>query len=241
MENKQNTENKKPDSPMVSDEEVKQELKEKIKKEKFRPYWTWYIFLICNVLVILGAAITWIVWTNNAESKYWVSTIVCNLVAIGGIAAFAIFEVKDLKLKLFHTQKKWSYFIIGSVCVFGAIIVISSVLGVLQPQHKGSGGVPIEIVCDFSVTAFLSLVAVGLYRYGRFHIDKDIFARKHGVIVKEQLEAEKSHEIERSKVDAMSKAEFDKLKEKIDMTPDHEKLGRAETSGMSHEKFDEDK
>ena len=120
------------------------------------------------------------------------------------------------------------------------IVIASSILVCSKlPIHKGINDLPIELVCNFAIGAGLSLVAIGLYRYGRFHIDKDIFARKHGVIIEEQIKAEKIHEENRSKVASMSEEEFKVYKDKIDTTPDHEKIGREASSGISHEKFDD--
>ena len=231
-------ENKEKDSLKANDKEVKERLNQEIKKEKFRPFWTWYIYLVCNVLIILGTAIGWILYQyGDVESRY-IPSLVCNLVSLGGIVVFMIYEAKDIKLKMFHTQKKWVYFIIASVCVYAIIIVLSSILCSL-PVTQGVNNTPIELVCAFAICAGLSLVDIGLYRYGRFHIDKDIFARKHGVLVKEKIEAEKVHEADREKVNQMSDEEFKKYKDKIDTTPEHEKIGREATSGISHDKFDD--
>ena len=93
MENKENKKETKKDSkPLVTDNEVQQELKEKMKKEKFKPYWTWYIFLLINVLVIIGTAACWIVFNYN-EQDYWIPTIACNIVALAGLVVFMIFEI----------------------------------------------------------------------------------------------------------------------------------------------------
>ena len=232
------TEEKNTNSLKASKKEVKERLKDEMRKEKFRPYWTWYIYLACNILVVLGAAISWIVYEWGSNDKCYIPTLVCNLVSLGGFVVFMIFEAKDIKLKMFHTKKKWIHFIIAGACVYAAIIIMTSLI-VAFPVVKTGNNLPLTLICSFAVSGGISLVDIGLYRYGRFHIDKDIFARKHGVIVKEQIEAEKVHEAERAKVDRMSDEEFKKYKEKIDTTPDHEKIGREATSGLSHEKFDD--
>ena len=227
----------KSESLQASDKEVKARLKDDMKKEKFRPFWTWYLYLVCNILIIVGTAVSWILYMYDKQDSTYIPVLVCNLISLGGFVAFMIFEAKDIKLKMFHTKKKWIYFIIASACVYAAIIIMSSLI-VAFPVVRVNN-LPITLICSFAISAGISLVDIGLYRYGRFHIDKDIFARKHGVVVKEQIEAEKVHEADRAKVDAMSNEEFKKYKDKIDTTPDHEKIGREATSGMRHDKFDD--
>ena len=124
--------------------------------------------------------------------------------------------------------------------MYAIIRIVSSILCSLGHVTEGANGVPIELVCAFTISAGLSLVDIGLYRYGRFHIDKDIFARKHGVAVKERIEAEKTHDADREMVNKMSDEEFKKYKDQIDTTPDHEKIGCEASSGISHEKFDDE-
>ena len=231
------TEEKKTDSLKANDKEVKERLRDEIKKEKFRPFWTWYLYLVCNILVILGAAISWILWMYGNKESIYIPVLVCNLVSLGGFVAFMIFEAKDVKLKIFHTKKKWIYFIIAGACIYAALVIMTSLIVAFPITEINK--VPVNLVCSFAISAGISLVDIGLYRYGRFHIDKDIFARKHGVMVKEQIEAEKVHAADREKVEKMSDEEFKKYRDKIDTTPDHEKIGREATSGLSHEKFDD--
>ena len=231
------TEEKKTDSLKANDKEVKERLRDEIKKEKFRPFWTWYLYLVCNILVILGTAISWILWMYGNKESIYIPVLVCNLVSLGGFVAFMIFEAKDVKLKIFHTKKKWIYFIIAGACIYAALVIMTSLIVAFPITEINK--VPVNLVCSFAISAGISLVDIGLYRYGRFHIDKDIFARKHGVMVKEQIEAEKVHEADRNKVNKMSDEEFKKYKDQIDTTPDHEKIGREATSGLSHEKFDD--
>ena len=225
------------DSLTATEDEVKERLRDEIKKEKFRPFWTWYLYLICNVLVIIGTAICWILYTYKSEANAYVPVLVCNLVSLAGFVVFMIFEAKDIKFKMFHTKKKWIYFIIAGAIVYADIIIMSSLIVAFPVVIVNN--LPVTYICSFAISAGLSLVDIGLYRYGRFHIDKDIFARKHGIMVKEQIEAEKIHEADRAKVDKMSSEEFKKYRDQIDTTPDHEKIGREATSGMSHEKFDD--
>ena len=133
----------------TSDKEVKDRLKDEMKKEKFRPFWTWYLYLICNVLVILGAAISWMVFQANpstSEINRLLPTLVCNIFSLGGFVAFTVFEARDIKYKLFHTKKKWVYFIIASACVYIAIVIVTFVLASLPVINTIVNNIPIEIV-----------------------------------------------------------------------------------------------
>jgi hypothetical protein len=50
--------------------------------------------------------------------------------------------------------------------------------------HPDQSTLPFALM--LGITAFLTLVSIGLYRYGKFRIEVVMYKRKHGEMVKEQ-------------------------------------------------------
>ena len=86
--------------------------------KSFKVYWTWYLFLISNVLVIIGAAIYLIVYFKYSPSadlsNTWLITVVFNLVSIVCMVFFSYYEIKEIAPLRVHTQWKWYKFIFAS-------------------------------------------------------------------------------------------------------------------------------
>ena len=52
-----------------TDKEINERLAEDVNREKFRVSYTYYIFLLCNFLVMLGVTISLIFTVNNNPDK----------------------------------------------------------------------------------------------------------------------------------------------------------------------------
>ena len=85
----------------------------------------------------------------------------------------------------------------------------------------------------------VSLIVVGIYRYGRFHIDKEIFQRKNGIYAEQEKLEKQKHEQSRQQIDQMSDAEFKKMRDKINSSSSTDYIGKKATSNLVDE-LDED-
>ena len=97
-------------------------------------------------------------------------------------------------------------------------------------------GWAIGLLCGCVV---VSLIVVGIYRYGRFHIDKEIFQRKNGIYAEQEKLEKQKHEQSRQQIDQMSDAEFKKMRDKINSLSSTDYIGKKATSNLVDE-LDED-
>lgn len=147
---------------------------------------TWYIFLAANVVMLLGCALTWILYTRDSV-QYTVTlipTLICNIVSIILCGIFLWLEAKGIMAKVAHFRKKWLYWYLAAMIVFIVAIIFNFVFTFIyngwHPSHKEEDLAKILLITYFVITALLTLVSIGLQRYARFKIDLDIYRRTHG-------------------------------------------------------------
>ncbi len=214
-----------------NNKDLNRKVLEDANEEKFNVSWTWYIFLLANVILLIGAAITWILCSNGLEYLY-VPTLVCNLLSFVPLCIFLYFELKQIIPQRFHVKMKWYYFILSAVILFGVNIIISCFI-IFIPTTSNT-----TCMINFIVLVVLSLVCVGLYRYGRFHIDKEIYCRRHGIELKQNQKYSSQRKLKREKVNKMSNEEFKKYREHLEEIDKKEMIGKQATSFLSDEKFE---
>ena len=71
----------------------------------------------------------------------------------------------------------------------------------------------------------MSLITMGIYKYGRFHIDKEIYLRKNGIDVNKKNQQDVK----------MSNKEFKKLQDKLDNSLANDYIGKKATSNLVDE------
>ena len=188
--------------------------------------WTWYIFVIANFLIVLGVAITWIVFSvegTNIQLAF-LPTLICNLCSLLIIGLFIFFENKQISPKIHHFQKKWLKFYIISMLVYFIAFILSIVsfllvsIGGLKPNVAADASMITTIyIIFFSLVAVISAISTGIYRYARFKIDLDLYRRKRGVVVVEETKALE----EKKQRQSLEKEEYEKIKESSEKTSHH--------------------
>lgn len=167
--------------------------------------WTWYLFLLANVCVLIGCAATWMMVAKGQANLLYLPTVICNLIAIVLAAVFMWLESKDTMPKAVHFQKKWLWFYLTALIIFCSSIIFNTVWFVLVLNEGKAFGHANQwkLIVYFVITGVLTLVAIGFQRYARFRIDLDIYRRKHGQNPKAKDDA---------KAEAKAKAKQEKIK-----------------------------
>lgn len=160
----------------------------KNKKELTKKPW-WYLFLIANILVILGCAITYFLFKKidsgaTIFQQIFLPTLICNILSFLVLGFFVVLEYRDIIPKQMHFQKKWIYIYIVSICIFFIAIVFSTIFFIFIRDNWitnwNSDLKQIMLIVYLLVSTVLSLLSVGINRYARFGIDLDVYRRKHG-------------------------------------------------------------
>ena len=205
----------------------------RIEKPKFQTSYTYYIFLLCNFIVMLGLTIC-LIFTKNAIQDFKLPVVICNIIALFVFAVFLYLESRIILPYRFHINHKWYCWFIASSIIFALILIASTVI-VCLPVRWAMGWA-IGLLCGCVV---VSLIVVGIYRYGRFHIDKEIFQRKNGIYAEQEKLEKQKHEQSRQQIDQMSDAEFKKMRDKINSLSSTDYIGKKATSNLVDE-LDED-
>jgi len=185
----------------MSTKDIKKE--EKKQKEKTprselgkKPYW--YLFLLANLIVIIGCAITFAyMYKSTAQSAplLYLATLICNILAVIPAGFFVWLELKDLSPKIMHFQRKWLKFYIISASFFVAAIIFNAIFfcicGQRQEFMPGSDKKWVWIIY-LVITIVLTLVAIVFQRYARYRIDLDVYRRKHGEEIKQKEDLAKA-------------------------------------------------
>ncbi len=166
---------------------------------------TWYLFLTANVVVFLGAIITFVLFKQPEVSNdiiKFVPTIVCNLSSMVFCGFFIWLEAKGIMNKAMHFQRKWLYWYLAALIVYLVAIIFSFTYLIIYRtfyfQPSAWQGQWWPLIIDMVITGLLTLTAIGLQRYARFKIDLDIYRRTHGgqpkkdEIAKDKAKAEKA-------------------------------------------------
>lgn len=182
-------------------------------KDKNPNKWTWYLFLFANIIFLVGIGIAWIILRNNANPiSYWyVSIIVCDIVAAILITIFFYFETQELFYLKMHVPRKCFFFYLWSGVFFVAALIFTMIMTPFIKPHS-LNDTTLLMALLFGVSAFLTLVSVGLYRYGKFKIELAIYRRRHGETQKKQEEINK----EKTQLQNLSDQELDKKRQEHD-------------------------
>lgn len=171
--------------------------------------WTWYAFQAANFFIILGVAITWILSISLPDpSVFMVPTIVCNITSILLVAIFIYFENQNITNIYVHINKKWIRFYFASLIAYLCVILTS----ILCYVFKDKIDLSIMMIIDFCLCCALSLIALGLYRYGRFKMDFEMYKRRRGEIVAQ----EKKVLAERKSMEKLSMEDYEKIRKESD-------------------------
>ena len=155
---------------------------------------TWYLFILCNLVVLIGCAVTWGMAARGHDlNRLFVPTLVCNLMAIALCALFVYLEIKAIMPKQMHFQKKWLYFYLVALILFLAAILFNAIFYIIAIKDSKDAlkSHSWQLIVHFAVTGGLTLVSIGFQRYARFKIDLDILRRKHGEEIKDKTSPKK--------------------------------------------------
>lgn len=161
---------------------------------------TWYLFLISNVIILIGCAVTFALFYNNQPDSpvLFVPSIVCDLVALLLCGFFVWLEAKGIMNKAMHFRRKWLGWYLAALIVFIVAIIFSFIFIVIfrtayYDQHSSLHSQKWPLIIYIVITGVLTLVSIGLQRYARFKIDLDIYKRTHGELPKkEELDKEQA-------------------------------------------------
>ncbi len=143
--------------------------------------WTWYLLIGACFLLLLGIAISWILITRSAISSqiYYLPSLICSLLSICLLISFVYIDTKDFNLLKYHVPKKIFTIYFWSIAVF-AFSIFFAIVYLFFYRISDSISTDTFFIIGFVITALLTLIAIGLYRYAKYKIDLTIYLRKHG-------------------------------------------------------------
>jgi hypothetical protein len=150
---------------------------------------------------------------------------VCDLVSILIASVFYYFESRELFYLKAHVPKKCFYYYLSSG-VFFLLAVLSTILitPATSKLENIYGNIALPMGLMFGLTAFFSLIAIGLYRYGKFRIELAIYKRRHGEMLIKQ------EDVNKQKIELQSLTE-EEIKQKRDAVDDYSSI-TAPTSNL---------
>lgn len=158
------------------------------KRELIKKPW-WYLFLIANILVILGCTITYFLFKKNDTGapnfqQIFLPALICNILSFLVLSFFVVLEYRDIIPKQMHFQRKWIYIYIISICIFFSAIVFSTIFFIfIRNNWITNWNIDLKqtmLILYLAVSALLTLISIGINRYARFGIDLDVYRRRHG-------------------------------------------------------------
>lgn len=143
--------------------------------------WTWYLLIGACFLLLLGIALSWILITRSVISSqvYYLPSLICSLLSICLLISFVYFDTKDFNLLKYHVPKKIFNLYFSSIAVF-AFSILFAIIYLFFYRISESISTDVFFIIGFVITAILTLIAIGLYRYAKYKIDLTIYLRKHG-------------------------------------------------------------
>lgn len=143
--------------------------------------WTWYLLLGACFLLLLGIALSWILITRNVISSqiYYLPSLICSLISICLLISFVYFDTKDFNLLKFHVPKKVFNIYFASIFIF-ALSILFAIIYLFFYRLSQNISTDVFFIIGFIISAVLTLIAIGLYRYAKYKIDLTIYLRKHG-------------------------------------------------------------
>lgn len=172
--------------------------------------WTWYLFLFTNIVLLTGIGISWVIIANNGavQSHWYVSIVVCDIISMGLAMIFYYFETKELFYLKMHVPHQCFYYYLSSGIIFLIALLFTMVMTPsITKISPGYTNITLPFALLFGITGFLTLISIGLYRYGKFKIEVAIYKRRHGEMINKQEETLKEK-------DELQKLSDDEIKNK---------------------------
>lgn len=156
-------------------------------EENFSNNWTWYLLLAICFILLLGIAISWILVQREAVSNLTIAllpSLICCILCVILLGVFIYFDTKDFNLLKYHVPKKIFNIYIASIFLF-AFSILFVIIYMFCYQY--AQGLPSQIyfIIGIVISAILTLIAIGVYKYSRYKIDLSVYLRKHGKNQKE--------------------------------------------------------
>ncbi len=211
-------------------------LKDPIQKDnapikKFGTSYTYYIFWLSNFISMLGLAISLIFTSkNNPNLDYKLPVIICNIISLSIFAAFKYLESRIIIQYRFHINHKWYGWFIASALMFSLMLMISTIIVCLPVEWS-----KIWSISLFASCMTFSLITIGIYKYARFNIDKEIYLRKNGIQAQKKEVSKINHQQKHKQIDNISDKEFKRMSNKIDNSSPKNHIGKKATSNLIDE------
>ena len=162
----------------------------KIEKDnKFIFVYTKKLFLLINIVVILGYIISYLIGNklNEGKNDTGVSTMVlyipiyiCNIISIISLGIIFYFEQKDIKLIAMTTPKKYINIYITSYIMHVFLIIITlSLLMILNSTVMQVITTKWCYIITIISGAILSIIEITLYKYSIFKIEITQYIRRY--------------------------------------------------------------
>lgn len=165
------------------------ETKQKPDKSELGKKPFWYLFLLANVIVVIGCAVTFALIYKQTDTKkelLVLPTAICNVVAVIPAGFFIWLELKDISPKVMHFQKKWLKFYIVSASFFVATILFNALFFIIASKYESAYSTKRWMwIIYLVISLVLSLISIAFQRYARYRIDLDVYRRRHGEEIKD--------------------------------------------------------
>jgi len=150
--------------------------------------WTKHIFLLANVLMILGIAISWIVIANVDNPTYpflnkCLPVLILTLVSLGFWYLSFHFCTKDIKTLSASVPGKYLKLFRLSNILYIMFIFLSSAMFVIFNIFLADGGTlktETSYIISISISGALSIVVVTINKYSLFMIEYEIYKKRYG-------------------------------------------------------------
>jgi hypothetical protein len=142
--------------------------------------------MAANVLIIMGIAITWGIFgkIGNTNNVSYIPIIVCNILSGALMGLFYFFDSREIYLVRQHIPRQYFtlYFLGGFIFVFNLIFVFIMIgfIDQIFEAFNQSSRVNVSFGIIFGISALISLVTIGVYRYARYKIDLTLYLRRRG-------------------------------------------------------------
>ena len=158
--------------------------------------WTWYLFLFANVILIIGIGISFAITNTSSVLTYWfVPIIVCGIVSIVAASMCYYLETKELVLLKTHVPRECFFFFLLSGAIYTMALLFAFAMTGATQSITPHQPFTLSLALNFGITAFLSLISIGLYRYGKYRIEMAMYKRRRGEVLKKQEEIHKENGI----------------------------------------------
>lgn len=190
-----------------------------IKHQKIIPTWTKYLFQFCNVVLLIGAVISFAIFKKDSLSPYIrTPALICNIIGIIGFMIFLFFEAKIVLPLKFHLPPKWFKLILLTAAFYSLLILISVIIVFLFGLSQ------LTLILNIVILLVLTLVIQGFYTYIRFKMEKIMLMRRNGKNIDDQDE-------DKDRIDDAYKT----LTEPVKTIDETDLIGKQATSGIYDE------